>query len=142
MQNGPTLLKQKQQQSLSIYLSTFAHVTELQNKGLTKIYEKWIPFIWQTGKKQNKTKDTNKKNTAKQRVKIVVHLENGTCRKLMPYHEDPDCFLRNHSAVKNIFTYFIKECFRNMEVHFPCPTILILLFFEKIFEIQFSFLHY
>ena len=141
MQNGPTLPKQKQQQSLSIYLSTFAHVTALQNKGLTKIYEKWVPFIWQRGKKRNKTKETNKKNTAKQNVKIVVHLENGTW-KLIRYHQDPDCFLGNYSAVKNIFTYFIKECFRNMEVHFPCPTILILLFFEKIFEIQFSFLHY
>ena len=29
-----------------------------------------------------------------------------------------------------------------MTVHFPCLKILILLFFEKVFEIQFSFLHY
>ena len=41
--------------------------------------------------------------TAKQRGKIIVHLENGTCRKLMPYHQDPDVFLRNHSKDKNIF---------------------------------------
>ena len=79
---------------------------------------------------------------AKQRAKIIVHLENGTCRKLMPYHQDPDVFLRNHSKVKNIFIYFKKECFRNMKVHFPCLTILILIFFEIVFEIQFSFLHY
>ena len=80
--------------------------------------------------------------TAKQRAKIIVHLENGTCRKLMPYHQDPDVFLRNHSKVKNIFIYFKKECFRNMKVHFPCLTILILVFFEIVFEIQFSFLDY
>ena len=78
----------------------------------------------------------------KQRAKIIVHLENGTCRKLMPYHQDPDVFLRNHSKVKNIFIIFKKECFRNMKVHFPCLTILILIFFEIVFEIQFSFLHY
>ena len=95
-------------------------------------------------KKQNKTKKkkTNKKNTAKQRAKIVVYLENGTCRKLMLCHQDPDLFLRNHSIVKNSLIYFIKECFRNMKVHFPCLTILIILFFEIVFEIQFSFLHY
>ena len=58
--------------------------------------------------------------TAKQRAKIIVHLENGTCRKLTPYHQDPDLFLRNHSKVKNIFVHFKKECFRNMKVHFPC----------------------
>ena len=49
--------------------------------------------------------------TAKQRPKIIFHLENGTCRKLMPYHQDPDLFLRNHSSFKNIFTYFKKESF-------------------------------
>ena len=27
--------------------------------------------------------------TAKQRAKIIVYLENGTCRKLMPHHQDP-----------------------------------------------------
>ena len=80
--------------------------------------------------------------TTKQRAKIIVHSENGTCRKLMPYHQDPDLFLRNHSKVKNIFIYFKKECFRNMKVHFPCLTILILNFFEIVFKIQFSFLHY
>ena len=80
--------------------------------------------------------------TVKQRAKIIVHLEKGTCRKLMSFHQDPDLFLRNHSTVKNMFIYFKKECFRNMKVHFPCLTILILLFFEKVFEIQFSFLHY
>ena len=54
----------------------------------------------------------------------------------MPYHQDPDLFLRNHGAVNNIFTYFKKECFRNMKVHFPCLTTLILLFFERVFDIQ------
>ena len=29
-----------------------------------------------------------------------------------------------------------------MKLHFPSLTILILLFFEKAFDIQFSFLHY
>ena len=80
--------------------------------------------------------------TVKQRVKIIVHLENGTCRKLMPYHQDPDLFLRNHNTVKDIFIYFKKECFRNMKVHFPCLTIFILLFFEIVFEIQFYFPYY
>ena len=80
--------------------------------------------------------------TAKQRAKIIVHLENGTCRKLIPYHQDAYLFLKNHSKGKNIFIYFTKECFRNMKVHFPCLTILILVFFEIVFEIQFSFLHY
>ena len=80
--------------------------------------------------------------TAKQRAKIIVHLENGTCRKLMPYHQDPNVFLRNHSKVKNIFIYYKKEFFRNMKVHLPCLTILILIFFEIVFEIEFSFLHY
>ena len=70
------------------------------------------------------------------------YLENGTCRKLMPYHQDADVFLRNHSKVKNIFIYFKKECFRNIKVHFTCLTILISIFFEKVFETQFSFLHY
>ena len=37
--------------------------------------------------------------TAIQRTKIIVHLENGTCRKLMLYYQDRDLFLRNHSAV-------------------------------------------
>ena len=36
----------------------------------------------------------------KQRAKIIVHLENGTCRKLMPCHQDPDLFLRNHSTIR------------------------------------------
>ena len=80
--------------------------------------------------------------TAKQGAKIIVHLENGTCRKLMPYHQDPDLFLRYHSTVKNIFMYFKKECFGNMKVHFPCQKILILLFFEIVFKVQFYFLHY
>ena len=46
--------------------------------------------------------------TGKQRAKIIVHLENGTCGKLMPY-QDPDVFLRNHSKVKNMFVYFKKS---------------------------------
>ena len=79
---------------------------------------------------------------AKQRAKIVVHLESGTCRKLIPYHQNPDIFLRNHCKVKNIFIYFREECFRNMKVHFPYLTILILILFEIVLEIQFSFLHY
>ena len=80
--------------------------------------------------------------TAKQRVKIIVHLEKGTCRKLYPYHQDPDLFLRNHDAVKNTFIYFKKECFRNIKVHFLFLTILILLFLEILLEIQFSFFYY
>ena len=80
--------------------------------------------------------------TAIKRAKIFVQLGNGTCSKFMPYHQDPDVFLRNHSKVKNIFIILKKECFRNMKVHFPCLTILILIFFEIVFEIQFSFLHY
>ena len=28
--------------------------------------------------------------TVKQRAKIIVHLENGTCRKLMSFHQDPE----------------------------------------------------
>ena len=32
--------------------------------------------------------------------------------------------------------------FRNMKVHFPCLTILILFFFETAFEIHLFFLHY
>ena len=92
--------------------------------------------------KTQEKKNNIKQNTAKQSAKIIVHLENGTCRKLMPYHQDLDLFLRNHNTVKNIFIYFIKECFRNMKFHFPCLTILILLFFKTVFEIQFSFLHY
>ena len=116
----------------------FDQATTIRNKGLTKICEKPVSFIWQ---KQNKKTKKNKKTT-KQSTKIIVHLENGACIKLTPYHQDPDLFHRNHSTVKNIFTYFIKECFRNMKVHFPCLKILILLFFEKVFEIQFSFLHY
>ena len=42
--------------------------------------------------------------------------KNGTSRKLMPYHQDPDLFLKDHSAVKNTFIYFKKECIRNMSV--------------------------
>ena len=98
-------------------------------------------YLSKTQKTKTKTKKA-KQNKKKQRAKIVVYLENGTCRKLMLYHQDPDLFLRNHSIVKNSLVYFIKECFRNMKVHFPCLTILILLFFEIVFEIQFSFLHY
>ena len=49
--------------------------------------------------------------TAKQRDKIIVHLENETCRKLMPYHQDSDVFLRNHSKVRNIFIYLKKRMF-------------------------------
>ena len=37
--------------------------------------------------------------TAIQRTKITVDLENGTCGKLMLYHQDRDLFLRNHSTV-------------------------------------------
>ena len=138
MQNGLTLPKEKRQQLLSIYLSTCVHATTLRNKELKKNYEKWVPFIWQRHKKKNKIKQ----KTAKQSAKIIAHLENGTCRMLTPYHQDLDLFLRNHNTVKNIFIYFIKECFRNMKFHFPCLTILILLFFKTVFEIQFSFLHY
>ena len=95
MQNGPTLPKQ--------HLNIFVQATTLWNKGLTKICEKWVPFIWQRQKtNKNKQKETDKKN--KQRAKIIVHLKNGTCRKFMPYHQDPDLFHRNHSTVKNIFT--------------------------------------
>ena len=54
--------------------------------------------------------------TAKQRAKIIVRLENGTCIKLMPYHQNHNLFLRNHSTAKNIFIHFKKECFRNMKV--------------------------
>ena len=43
--------------------------------------------------------------TAKQRAKIIVYLENEAFRKLMPCHQDPDLFLRNHTTVKNIFIY-------------------------------------
>ena len=39
MQKGPTLPKQKPQQSLPIYLSTCIHPTTLRNKRLTKICE-------------------------------------------------------------------------------------------------------
>ena len=92
--------------------------------------------------KTQEKKNNIKQNTAKQSAKIIVHLENGTCRKLMPYHQDLDLFLRNHNTVKNIFIYFIKECFRNMKLHFPCLTILIPLFFKTVFEIQFSFLQH
>ena len=60
----------------------------------------------------------------------------------MAYHQYPDIFLGNYSKVKNIFIYLKKECFRNMKVHFPSLTILILIFFEIASEIQFSFLHY
>ena len=139
MQNGLTLPKEKRQQLLSIYLSTCVHATTLRNKELKKNYEKWVPFIWQRRKKK---KNKIKQNTAKQSAKLIVHLENGTCRKLMPYHQDLDLFLRNHNTVKNIFIYFIKECFRNMKLHFPCLTILIPLFFKTVFEIQFSFLQH
>ena len=56
---------------------------------------------------KNKTKKQKKqKKTTKQSTKIIVHLENGACIKLTPYHQDPDLFHRNHSTVKNIFTYF------------------------------------
>ena len=37
-------------------------------------------------------------------------------RKLMPYHQETDLFLKDHSAVKNTFIYFKKECTRNMSV--------------------------
>ena len=126
----------------------------------------FLPFTWQRQKKKKKKADTltqtNRRHlppirlskcalfriTAKQRAKIIVHLDNkcsivhGTYRKLMPYHQDPGFFLRNHITIKNIFIYFKKECFRNMKVHFPFLITLILLFFEIVFEIQFSFLHY
>ena len=73
-------------------------------------------------------------------AKIIFHLENWTCRKLLPYNQDRDLFLGNHSTIKNIFIYFKKDCFTNMKVHFSCLKILILLFFEIAFDIQFSFL--
>ena len=41
--------------------------------------------------------------TNKQRIKIIVHLENGTYRNLRPYHQDPYLFLGNYIEVKNIF---------------------------------------
>ena len=47
--------------------------------------------------------------TAKQRAKITVHLENETCRMLMPYHQNPDVFLRNHSKNKNIYIFLEKS---------------------------------
>ena len=49
--------------------------------------------------------------TAIKRAKIFVQLGNGTCSKFMPYHQDPDVFLRNHSKVKNIFIYLKKGVF-------------------------------
>ena len=55
----------------------------------------------QTKTNKNKNKQTKKK---RQRSKIIVQLNNGTCRKFMPYHQDPDLFHRIHSTVKNIFT--------------------------------------
>ena len=78
--------------------------------------------------KKNKTKSKQNKNKSD---KIIIRLKNGTCRKLMPYHQDPDLFDGNHSTDKNIFSFFIKECFKNMKVHFPCLKNLILVFFEK-----------
>ena len=102
-------------------------------------------YLQKTQKEKQKTKSNNKqqkKHCQTKGANIIVHFDNGTCRKLMPYHQDPDLFLRNYSTIKNIFIYFIKECFGNMKFHFPCPTILILLFFEIVFEIQFPFLHY
>ena len=51
-----------------------------------------------------KDKKQTKTNKNKQRAKLIVHLKNGTCRKFMSYHQDPDLFHRNHSTVKNIFT--------------------------------------
>ena len=43
---------------------------------------------------------------------MIVDLENRTCRKLMPYHQDPVLFHRNHSTVKNVFIYlFYKGMF-------------------------------
>ena len=130
MQNGPILPKQKRQQPLSIYITKCIHPKTLRNKKLTK----------STVSAANCLKQVRQfPITAKQRVKITVHLENGTYRKLMPYHQDPDLFLRNRNTVTVIFIYFKKECFRIMKVHFPCLTILILFFFEMVFEIQFSF---
>ena len=130
MQNGPILPKQKRQQPLSIYITKCIHPKTLRNKKLTK----------STVSAANCLKQVRQfPITAKQRVKITVHLENGTYRKLMHYHQDPDFFLRNRSTVTIIFIYFKKECFRIMKVHFPCLTILILFFFEMVFEIQFSF---
>ena len=130
MQNGPILPKQKRQQPLSIYITKCIHPKTLRNKKLTK----------STVSAANCLKQVRQfPITAKQRVKITVHLENGTYRKLMHYHQDPDFFLRNRSTVTVIFIYFKKECFRIMRVHFPCLTILILFFFEMVFEIQFSF---
>ena len=133
MQNGPILPKQKRQQPLSIYITKCIHPKTLRNKKLTK----------STVSAANCLKQVRQfPITAKQRVKITVHLENGTYRKLMHYHQDPDFFLRNRSTVTVIFIYFKKECFRIMKVHFPCLTILILFFFEIVFEIQFSFPRY
>ena len=94
-------------------------------------------YLAKTKKQTKKTKPKVNK-TRKKRAKIIVHLKNGTCRKLMPYHQDPHLFDGNHSTVKNIFTFFIKECFKNMKVHFPCLKIWILVSFEKVFEIFFS----
>ena len=56
--------------------------------------------------------------TAKLRTKVIVHLENRTCRKLSPYHQDPDVFLINHSKVKNIFIYFKKTVFSKYQSSF------------------------
>ena len=44
----------------------------------------------------------------KQRAKKIVHLENRTCRKLMPCHQDPDLFLRSHSTVR-IHLFILKR---------------------------------
>ena len=59
----------------------------------------------------------------------MVHVEKGTCIKVMPYHQDPDLFLRNHSIVKNISV--LKRS------HFPYLTILILLIFEIVLDIYY-----
>ena len=59
-------------------------------------------------------------------------------RKLMPYHQYPDLFSEVMVQLEYIY-FFKKDCFRNMKVHFPYLTTLILFFFEIVFEIQFLF---
>ena len=68
-------------------------------------------------------KKKKKKKHCQTTVQNNCSFREGTCRNLMPYCQDPNLFLGNHSTVKNIFMYFVKECFGNMKVNFPCLTI-------------------
>ena len=128
MQIGLTLPKQKRQQSLPTFSRMCAHPTTLRKKGANKnlwsmSFNGFLTLYLAMTQKIDTLTLTKPKTsaadlskqvhplciTAEQRAKIIVHLENGTCRKLMPYHEDPGVFLRNYSKVKNIFIYYKKE---------------------------------